>query len=225
MPARARARLEKLRHQLEAQRTETTRERRLRLRTERARQAEREWNRELRGQVLQMYRTRGPSGDLHELILEIAIGLSGASKGVLLSQKDVDGDGRLDLVRHAGFDNDPGASSLAQRFADRVMERDEIVREDSPGDGDSSADDEIESLVAIPVYMRDDFAGVVICANRPDGFEELDDDVLLALGDHAGAVLENHHLHGQLRIFLSHRGADAGRRHRGQGPVRARRIR
>lgn len=191
--------LEKLRHQLEAQRTETMRERRLRLRTERARHAEREWNRELRGQVLHMYRTRGPSGDLHELILEIAIGLSGASKGVLLSQKDVDGDGQLDLVRHTGFDNDPGASSLAQRFADRVIERDEIVREDSPGDGDSGADDEIESLVAIPVYMRDDFAGVVICANRPDGFEELDDDVLLALGDHAGAVLENHHLHGKLR--------------------------
>jgi hypothetical protein len=29
----------------------------------------------------------------------------------------------------------------------------------------------------------------VVCANRPGGFEELDDDVLLALGDHAGAVL------------------------------------
>ena len=38
-----------------------------------------------------------------------------------------------------------------------------------------------------------------MCANRPGGFEELDDDVLLALGDHAGAVLENHRLQGQAR--------------------------
>ena len=53
--------------------------------------------------------------------------------------------------------------------------------------------------MAIPVYMHDDFEGVVICANRPGGFEELDDDVLLALGGHAGAVLENHRLHGRLR--------------------------
>jgi diguanylate cyclase (GGDEF)-like protein len=40
---------------------------------------------------------------------------------------------------------------------------------------------------------------VIVCANREGGFEELDDDVLLALGDHAGAVLENHRLHGQVR--------------------------
>ena len=79
------------------------------------------------------------------------------------------------------------------------MERDEIVREDEPGDGSAAADDEIDSLVAIPVYIRDDFEGVVVCANRPGGFEELDDDVLLALGDHAGSVLENHRLHGRVR--------------------------
>ena len=47
--------------------------------------------------------------------------------------------------------------------------------------------------------MNDGFEGVVVCANRPGGFEELDDDVLLALGDHAGAVLENHRLQGRAR--------------------------
>ncbi len=37
-----------------------------------------------------------------------------------------------------------------------------------------------------------------------DGFESLDDDVLLAVGDHAGAVLQNARLHGDLRsAYLS----------------------
>ena len=191
--------LEDLRRQVEAQREDLTKERHLRLRTERARRAEREWTRELREQVMTMYRHNGHSGDPRELVLEIAIELSGAQKGVLLSQHDGDGDGKLDLVCHRGFERDPDASSLTQRFADRVMERDEIIREDAPGEGEAAADTEIHSVVAIPVYMSDDFEGVIVCANRPGGFEELDDDVLLALGDHAGAVLENHRLQGQAR--------------------------
>jgi hypothetical protein len=47
--------------------------------------------------------------------------------------------------------------------------------------------------------MHDDFAGVVVCANRDGGFDDYDDDVLLALGDHAGAVLHNERLRGELR--------------------------
>ena len=188
-----------LRRRIDEGQAKLNSERRLRLRTERARRAEREWTRELRDQVLTMYKSRGLGADLHELVLEVAIQVSGAERGLLLSQRDRDGDGKLDLVCHRGFERDPGASTLAQRFADRVMERDEIIREDSPGDGHAPADEEIDSLVAIPVYMREDFEGVIVCANRAGGFEELDDDVLLALGDHAGAVLENHQLHGRLR--------------------------
>ena len=174
-------------------------EQRLRLRTERARQAEREWARELRGQVSRLHREQGPTGDLYELILATAVRLTGAEKGLLLSRKDEDGDGMLDAVCACGFEHDPSDSRVAQRFADRVVERDEIVREDDPGDGASPADKEIDTLVAVPVYISDDFQGVVVCANRPDGFEDLDDDVLLALGDHAGAVIENSRLHGRLR--------------------------
>jgi HD-GYP domain-containing protein (c-di-GMP phosphodiesterase class II) len=199
MDERARASEQGLRRQLDEQRESLRRERQLRVRTERARQAEREWARELREQVLRAYRGGQGSGDLHELVLEVAMRLSGARCGLLLSKSDRDGDGRLDLVCHIGFRNDPTRSSVAQRFAEKVLERDEIVREDSPGDGMSAADDEIESLVAVPVYMNDGFEGVVICANRRGGFEEIDDDVLLALGDHAGAVLENHRLQGRVR--------------------------
>jgi diguanylate cyclase (GGDEF)-like protein len=190
---------ERLDRQLREQREALRHEQRLRLRIERARQAEREWARELREQVLHSYRTGRGTGDLRELVLEVATRLSQAELGLLLSKRDADGDGRLDLVCHRGFRNDPADSSVAQRFAERVLERDEIVREDAPGDGVSAADGEIDSLVAIPVYMNDGFEGVVVCANRPGGFEELDDDVLLALGDHTGAVLENHRLHGRVR--------------------------
>ena len=192
-------RSERLERQLREQREALRHEQRLRMRIEKARQAEREWTRELREQVLRSYRSERGPGDLHELVLEVATRLSQAQRGLLLSKRDDDGDGNLDLVCHVGFSHDPADSSVAQRFAERVLERDQIVREDAPGDGVSPADAEIDSLVAIPVYMNDGFEGVVVCANRPGGFEELDDDVLLALGDHAGAVLENHRLHGRLR--------------------------
>src|SRR3712207_3858173 len=43
------------------------------------------------------------------------------------------------------------------------------------------------------------FRSVVVCANREGGFEELEDDVLLAMGDQAGAALHNGRLHDELR--------------------------
>ena len=180
-------------------RDELTRERQLRLRTERARQAEREWTRELRDQVLTMYRNQGPNGTLRELVLQVALQVTTARKGLLLSRKDEDDDGLLDLVCAHGFDADPEQSSLAQRFAEEVIERDVILRESSTGDGEAAADDEIDSLIAIPLYLRDDFQGVIVCANGEDGFADIDDDVLLSFGDHAGAVLVNHRLQGRLR--------------------------
>jgi diguanylate cyclase (GGDEF)-like protein len=191
LESRVRDRQEALRH-----------EQQTRLMVQRARQAEREWARELREQVLALHRRHGAIGDtddIRELVLRIAIELVGAEKGLLLSRTDRDHDGRLDLMRHRGFEHDPADSDVAQRFAKRVLERDEIVREDEPGTGHSLADGEIQCLVAVPVYINDDFEGAVVCANRPGGFEELDDDVLLALGDHAGAVMENTRLHVQLR--------------------------
>jgi diguanylate cyclase (GGDEF)-like protein len=196
------AKRHELERRLRAQEEALRREQHMRLRVERARQAEREWGRELREQVLGLHRRHGTAGDaddIRELVLRIAIELVGAEKGLMLSRGDRDHDGRLDLITHRGFEHDPADSNLAQRFAERVLERDEIVREDEPGAGDSPADGEIQCLVAVPVYINDDFEGAVVCANRPGGFEELDNDVLLALGDHAGAALENTRLHIHLR--------------------------
>jgi HD-GYP domain-containing protein (c-di-GMP phosphodiesterase class II) len=178
-----------------------THQRELLRRVEASRRAEREWNRELRAQLQHLYESRGGMGrlgDVRALILQATIQLVEAEKGMLLSREDADGDGDLDVVASYGFDNDPAESAIAQRFARRVLAADEIVREQAPSaetDGLTAADEEIDALVAIPIYLRDRLHGVIVCANRPDGFEEFDDDVLIALGDHAGAALHQ----GQLR--------------------------
>ena|GEM_PF-1114960 len=190
-----------------------------RMRTQRmarAREAERSWSRELREQVSRLYAQRGAlgdTGDIRDLVLRVAMELLDAQKGLLLSARDEDSDGMLDLVSSRGFDRDPKDSAIAQRFANEVLAREETIREDEPakaaeskppaeGEADGAtrpADDEIDNLVAIPIYIRDEFNGVLVCANRPDGFENYEDEVLLALGDHAAVVLENNRLHGELR--------------------------
>ena len=177
-----------------------------RARLERAHRAEREWIRELRGQIVQLHREYGAlghTGDVREMVLEVALKLVEAEKGLLLSREDRDGDGDFDLVCHQGFRSNPDHSAVAQEFAGRVLERHETVREDDSStlreESRTAADEEIRNLIAIPIFIQDDFSGVLVCANRDGGFEELEDDVLLALGDHAGAVLENGRLHGELR--------------------------
>jgi diguanylate cyclase (GGDEF)-like protein len=170
-----------------------------------ARDAEREWNRELRSQVVAMHKERGLLGDTHDvraLVLHIAVTLLEAEKGVLLSRTDEDGDGNLDVVCAEGFESDPRDSALAQRFAGEVIQHDETIREDGhevDEETGTAADREIDNLVAIPIYIQDDFHGVVVCANKEGGFHEYDDEVLVALGDHAGAVLENGRMRDDLR--------------------------
>ncbi|HEY2637996.1 MAG TPA: GAF domain-containing protein, partial [Solirubrobacteraceae bacterium] len=167
-----------------------------RTRAERARAIEREWNRELRDQLGRLYRERrslADTGDVRELVLHTAIALLEAEKGVLLARRDADGDGRLDLVAAAGFAEDPERSPVVQRFAQVVDAQERIVHEDV------ADDPEIDNLVAIPVWIADDFTGVVVCANREGGFAEHDDEVLLALGGHAGAALDSARLQAELR--------------------------
>jgi HD-GYP domain-containing protein (c-di-GMP phosphodiesterase class II) len=198
---RQRAEQEDLRRQLRRAEDAAGRQRDLLRRVAQSRQVEREWNRELRTQLQRLYQPRRHRAGRHDvaaLILQAAIELVGAEKGMLLSREDVDEDGALDVTVAEGFDHDPATSVVAQRFARQVLALDQIVREDEPAaqvDGLTPADREIEALVAIPVYVHDRFRGVIVCVNRPGGFEDVDDDVLLALGDQAGAVLH----HGQLR--------------------------
>jgi diguanylate cyclase (GGDEF)-like protein len=191
--------------ELESTREKLHRERQARTRAEHARKVEREWNRELREQVLNAHRERGLLGDtddLKALVLHIATTLLEAEKGVLFQRHGSDGDARLEVTCAEGFDNDPRHSELAKRFAREVVRKDTTIREQGRKveDHDATpADREIENLVAIPIYVQDDFSGVIVCANKDGGFEEHDDEVLLAIGDHAGAVLENQRLRGGIR--------------------------
>ena len=198
-----RERLERHVRRLEGERE---REAQLRQRVRRSWQAEREWSRELRAQIQRMQTTHGTlaeGGDVKGLILKAAIELVEAEKGLLISREDDDGDGALDVVLAHGFEHDPSHSALAQRFGRAVLARDEILREDDPrrpGSTEASAADrEIDTLVAIPLYLRDRFHGVIVCANRAGGFEEVGDELLLALGDHAGAALHHGRLEHELR--------------------------
>lgn len=162
----------------------------------------RQWNHELRERVAEMHKEGGPLGDPSDvpaMVLQLTCTLVEADRGLLLSRQDEDADSDLDLLASQGFDNDPEHSAIAQRFAREVIDRDTTLREDHAPDGDNPADEEIHNLVAIPIYVQDQFNGVVVCANREGGFEELDDEVLLALGDHAGAILNNARLRGDLR--------------------------
>jgi diguanylate cyclase (GGDEF)-like protein len=169
-------------------------------------QLERRNAQELRKHVTELHKEFGgmaPDDDIRTLVLRVAMRLLEAKKGMLLSRVDADGDGKLDVVAVEGFERDVKDSRYAQRFAGEVVENDKIIREDTPEEevteAGGTADQEIQTLVAIPIYMADQFSGVILCANRDGGFENCDDQVMLALGDQAGAVLQNSQLTGQLR--------------------------
>jgi diguanylate cyclase (GGDEF)-like protein len=200
--ASARRGREELQTRLENAEGSLGRERYLRQRAEQARRVESDWRRDLHAEVLKLSRERGSLGDPSDIpgmVLRLARTMLGAEKGLLLSRRDEDADGKLDLLAAEGFEHDPTDSALVQRFAKEVVEKDRTLREDAPGGHASGADAEIQNLVAIPIYLQNDFSGVVVCANKPEGFDEYDDEVLLAVGDQAGAVLHNARLQGELR--------------------------
>jgi HD-GYP domain-containing protein (c-di-GMP phosphodiesterase class II) len=212
--AAAREERERLEQQLRRIETQRAHEAHLLGRLRQSWRAEREWSRELRGQLHRVERVRrrdeeDEDEDVHALILRAAVELVGAEKGLLVSRADEDGDGALDVVHWVGFDHDPTHSAVAQRFARAVLARDEIIRDDDPPKPAPTeatrADAEIDALVAIPLFLRDRFHGVIVCANRPDGFEEVGDELLLALGDHAGAALQSTRL--QHEVHEARRGA------------------
>lgn len=199
-------RLERERHEAELRHREEAleRERERRSRSEEAHQAERNWRQELHAEIARTYRERGSLGDpsdVPSMVLRLTKSLVDAEKGLLFWRED-NGEDKLALAAVEGFEHSPEDSALVQRFAVEALQRDQMVREENPGVEDArrtEADEEIKNLLAVPIYLQDEFNGVVVCANNPDGFGDFDDEVLLSVGDQAGMVLQNEQLRGELR--------------------------
>ena len=169
--------------------------------------SERQWIREFRRHIYGLHSQRGALGSLEDvptLVLGLAVRLLEAEKGFLISSDygEAGDERRLRLTAVEGFAADPSDSAVVRHFLGEAVERENVVRTDglpeqvTPA---TDADREIDNLVAIPVYVRDEFDGVVVAANLPGGFHDHDEEVLLALGDHAGAALEAARLHRELR--------------------------
>jgi len=157
-------------------------------------------NRRLRRQLMQMHRAQdslGDPADVPAMILQIAITLLEAEKGMLL----VPGEGgKLEMISALGFGESAEAThEMVEQAARQVLEEQRALRLSPPARRRGGQDMDIHSLVAVPVFVQEGLGGVVVCANRPGGFAEYDDDVLLALGDQAGAVLENNRLQEEMR--------------------------
>ncbi len=124
--------------------------------------------------------------DTKTLVLQAAMSMLDADRGLLLGRHDADHDGNLDVICAIGFgDRDPESDPFVQKIGGRTLDQDETVRE--------------ANAVAMPVYIADEFDGAMICAKDKGDFAGFDDEVLLALGDHAGAVLDTSRLQGELR--------------------------
>ena len=195
---------ERLESELEDRERALNLERERRSRSEEAHQTERNWRQELHAEIARTYHERGSLGDpsdVPSMVLRLARSLLDAQKGLLLWQPE-DGEKKLSLAAVEGFEHSPEDSAIVRRFAVEALERDQTVREEAPtveADHRTEADAEIENLIAIPIYVQDEFSGVVVCANNPGGFDNYDDEVLLSVGDQAGMVLHNERLRGELR--------------------------
>lgn len=135
-------------------------------------------------------------GDVGSMVVRVAVNLLDAEKGVLLTRTEGGGD-RLQVSGAVGFGDDPSDLQVVRRFAERALARDATVRQNTPpAPGPESG---LRNLVAIPLYAQEIHCGVVICANRPGGFTDLEDGVLLSLGDHAASALQNGRLRAEAR--------------------------
>jgi diguanylate cyclase (GGDEF)-like protein len=163
-------------------------------RLQRLQTAERHWHAVLRDRVEDLHRAEGGEGGLDQVravVLATALDLTESPRGLLLTRRPADVAGHLDVVAASGLTDDAPGAALAERFAREPIEAGTVLRE--------VGERGIGEFVAIPIHLRDRFHGVLVCANRRNGFGDHEDDVLLALGDHVGAVLQAERVNAELR--------------------------
>jgi diguanylate cyclase (GGDEF)-like protein len=161
-------------------------------RLERLHTAERGWVTTLSDRVDRMHRAEGGEGDLdrvRQIVLGTSLELSGAPRGALITRRQGDVAGRMDVVATQGIEDGDAVQALADRFAVDPIPVGTVLRESS----------DLGDTVAIPVHQRDRFHGVLVLAGRRAVLSEHDDEVLVALGDHVGAILQTERMNTELR--------------------------
>lgn len=188
----ARARDQALVRERDRFRNDLSREEARAERLERLHTAERRWHEALSARVDAVHRAAGGEGDLdrvREAVLQTALELTGAPRGLLLTRRPGDVTGRLDVAATHGIDDAALPSALAERFAHEPIPAGMVLRETDPG----------ADTVIIGIHHRERFAGALVCSGRRGGFTEHDDEVLLALGDHVASILDSERAAADLR--------------------------
>ncbi|HYH66126.1 MAG TPA: HD domain-containing phosphohydrolase [Urbifossiella sp.] len=147
-------------------------------------------------------------GNVYDLILKACMTVTGATRGVYLAARgtdllraraaaDVDGYPRKEP---SAFVRALAAEVLGTGKAFVANEPAEWARFPAPdGPGESFAD----CLVA-PAVLLGELSGVVLLADKPDGFDDEDARVVMGIGDQAAVALENQQLHAEvLRAYFS----------------------
>ncbi len=135
------------------------------------------------------------TGNVFEAILRVSLSLTGGTRGVYLTAWD----GGRAKVRAAvgvpGYPQKP-ASEFLNALCDRVKgdgktfvcnDPAEFAAFPPPADPAEKFDD---CLVA-PAVLLDRFNGVVVLADKPNGFDDDDVETVLSVGDGAGVAVQN----------------------------------
>ena len=176
---------------LDRQAGELSEAHRLRADTAEARRIAREWTANLRSQIAEFERERGPLADpraLRPLLLRASMTLVAARRGLLTARTDEAG---LSIVCEEGFG--AGAEAAAQT-APAALDRGLPTRQ--PGEG--------SELLTVPFRPAGGPEGALVFADPDPGRPELPNDALMALAETVGVALHDLRVRQELRdAFLA----------------------
>jgi HD-GYP domain-containing protein (c-di-GMP phosphodiesterase class II) len=176
---------------LDRQAAELGEAQRLRADTAEGRRVAREWTANLRSQIAEFERERGPLADpqpLRALVLRAAMTLVAAKRGLLAARMDEAG---LGIVCDDGFGS--GAEAAA-RTVPGALDRGLPTRQDA----------EASVLLTVPFRPAGGPEGALVFADHDPGQPKLPDDALMALAETTGLALHDLRVRQELReAFLA----------------------
>ncbi len=144
------------------------------------------------------------SGDTYTLILETCLKLTGATRGLYLTDEGHQGV-RVRASIQAGDHADTGLSPFLQQLYAKTAGQDETIVSHQPGDvadlpSPAEYGEGFGNFIAAPVVLLRCLRGVIIAADKAGGdFEEEDVQTLIHIGSQAAVAVENAELRRQLQ--------------------------